>query len=360
MDAFLATFSDVIGFLAQLFKLAAVFPSFIFVLLNEVIILPGLSQKGLGAQIVALDLLDKLLIAAIFSVVLGYTLTIINTPLIRFFEGYSWRATWLGILLRKCQRKRLQILREHIPNLERETSQLKEESKYYETGNPQRELLHRRLKVLEKRLRDDKLLYPPQIHGYFPSQTPILPTALGNTIAAFEDYPSERYGIDAVTLWPRLLPTLTKENYASYVEREKAGLDFALNMCFLLSLFSVEMVYVGLLFDQDCFVWLLGASFSALFACLFYKVSITGAFSWGTTVRVAFDLYRYHLLLALHACPPPSFFVEVENWDRLSRFVREGLDSGKDHALSEQDMCEILHYSRIKKEAEAQETPTDS
>jgi hypothetical protein len=71
-SAVLATLSDVVGFLAQSFKPAAVFPAFIFVLLNEVFILPHLPEKGGISQIVALDLSDKLWLATVLSLVLGF------------------------------------------------------------------------------------------------------------------------------------------------------------------------------------------------------------------------------------------------------------------------------------------------
>jgi hypothetical protein len=339
-SAILATFSDVIGFLAQSFRLAAVFPAFVFVVLNEILIVPHLPQKGLIAQIAALDLSGQLVIAAVCSLLLGYTLTVVNIPLIRLFEGYPWRTTWPGDLLVERQEERRRKLGDRSPSLDKKISRLRKRAAHYDVGHPRRERLYRKRVALEEKSKVERLLGEQEIRNYFPIVSPVLPTTLGNTIAAFEDYPWDRYRIDAVVLWPRLLPTLTEEKYAGYVEREKAGLDFALNLCFLFSLLGLEIAYVGVLFGREYVAWLIGACVTLLLAFLFYKVAVAGAYGWGTTVRVAFDLYRYHLLRALYGHPPHDFPTEKRTWKQISRFLREGMDS--EGGLSGKDMSRSL------------------
>jgi hypothetical protein len=355
-SAILATFSDVIGFLAQSFRLAAVFPAFIFVLLNEVLILPRLSQEGLVEQLVALDVAGKLVIAAVCSLLLGYTLTIVNIPLIRLFEGYPWRTTWLGGFFVRRQEARRKELEGRNPRLERKITRLNKQIRRYEVGHRRRDRLVKRRRALNGWLKMERRLREQEIRDYFPDETSTLPTTMGNTIAAFEDYPWTRYGIDAVVLWPRLLPTLTKENYAAYVEREKAALDFALNICFLLLVLGLEIVYVGLLFGEDSVDWVIAICSVLLFAYGVYRVAAVAAYNWGTTVRVAFDLYRYHLLRALYGRPPHSFSAERKMWQRISQFVREGVGS-EEGELREQDVDALLLYSRVKRDVKEQQPP---
>ena len=57
-----------------------------------------------------------------------------------------------------------------------------------------------------------------------PKRDRCAPTALANVMAAFEAYPWDCYRIDAVCMWSRLLPVLTEEKYAIFVEREKGGI----------------------------------------------------------------------------------------------------------------------------------------
>jgi len=136
-------------------------------------------------------------------------------------------------------------------------------------------------------------------------------------------------------------------------------------MCVLLLLLGLEMIYVGLIFGRDCVVWLIGAGITTFFAFAFYKAGVAGAYSWGTTVRVAFDLYRYHLLGVLYGCPPSKFFsdakfsseeaysAETGIWRRISQFLQEGMDLEK----REPDMSRLLNYSRIKMDVEGQKPP---
>jgi hypothetical protein len=237
---------------------------------------------------------------------------------------------------------------------------LSKQIRRYEVGNRRRDRLAERREALNEWLKMERRLREQEVRDYFPSEeTPILPTTLGNTIAAFEDYPWTRYGIDAIVLWPRLLPTLTKENYAAYVEREKAALDFALNICFLLLVLGVEIVYVGLLFGGECVDWVIAICSVLLFAYGVYGVAVAAAYNWGTTVRVAFDLYRYHLLRALYGRPPHNFSAERKMWQRISQFVREGIGS-EEGGLQEQDVDALLLYSRIKRDVKEQQPPPDS
>ena len=370
-SAVISTLSDLVSFLSQSFKLAAVFPAFIFVCINEFCILPMLPESPFICEFDSLSITAKLLIAVLFALVIGYTLTIINVPLIRLFEGYPFFNTWYGKLMRQWHKERakelerrvqefsklemrLIKLRERIESLENKWEVCKKGCKI---DDPVRIQLYTEIKSLkseeenleqimkEKAL--EKAICEAELRNYFPpDRSWILPTKLGNMIFAFEEYPRTRYNIDSVTLWPRLLPILTKVNYAVYVEREKAALDFALNTCFLFLILSIEMFYVGLLFAQNYMDWFICAIMVALVAYIFYKISITGAFHWGVTVCVAFDMFRYNLLAALHGRPPRNFSDEKSLWLRLSRFLREGLKDAKE----EEAMSYSLHYYRIQSE----------
>jgi hypothetical protein len=149
------------------------------------------------------------------------------------------------------------------------------------------------------------------------------PTALGNVMAAFEAYPSQRYGIDAVYMWPRLLPVLNEKKYAIFVEREKEGLDFFLNFSVLSGVLVVESVL---------FRWLLGwpmltrvALVSGCVAFLFYYWgAVSCARNWGDTIKTAFDLYRYELAEWLALEPFGDKVDETRRWRAVSRFIKRG------------------------------------
>ena len=175
--AILATFSDVIGFLAQSFKLAAVFPAFVFVFLNEILILPHLPQKGLVAQVATHDLSGKLVIAAVCSLLLGYILSIVNIPLIRLFEGYPWRATWLGDLCVACQEARRRRREGLNPALEEKKSRLRKKAALYEPDHLRRRRLYQKRAALEGWLETEGRIRDQEVRDYFPAATATLPPA---------------------------------------------------------------------------------------------------------------------------------------------------------------------------------------
>jgi hypothetical protein len=67
---------------------------------------------------------------------------------------------------------------------------------------------------------------------YYPNKDRLLPTALGNILRAGEDITTDRYGLDAVVVWPRLYPLLPKE-LKSILNDLRNQLDFSIFVSFL-------------------------------------------------------------------------------------------------------------------------------
>ena len=358
-SAVFSTLSDVVSFLAQSFRLAAVVPAFIFVFLNEVIIFPQLPPRGFIEVMHGLGMQDQILVAVVLALIIGYIMEIINIPLIKLFEGYPLMFTRLGEHLQRKQiRRRMQIyeITERLVNKrDKRIRELKEKQKCYPINDKRREFIYQEIHRLENERRAIIAWMNQILTEYFPTKSIILPTSLGNVIAAFEDYPWDRYGIDAVIMWPRLLPILTQENYTLYVEREKAGLDFAVNLSALLGILSIEMAYTGLLFVPDYWTWLLWSALMLALSYVVYRTGIPAAYSWGLTVRAAFDLYRYHLLKALHGRPPLNFETEVSQWRKFSAFFRGEGEVQKERKETSSigrvpDMTPVIDYPRIGSE----------
>ena len=354
-SAVFSTLSDVVSFLAQSFRLAAVVPAFIFVFLNEVIILPQLPPRGFIEVIQGLGMQDQILVAVVLALIIGYIMDIINIPLIKLFEGYPFVFTRLGKCLQCKQRKKKEGLERLLHQLELEIKDMQSSMKRYSLQDPRRKLQYQNIKPKKQEIEALMAWIRYELIGYFPQEGPILPTSLGNVIAAFEEYPWRQYGIDAVVMWPRLLPILAREKYTVYVEREKAGLDFTINLSALLGVLSMEMAYTGLLFVPNYEVWLLWSALMLALSCAIYWAGIPAAYSWGMTVRVAFDLYRYHLLKALHGRPPSSFEMEVSQWRKFSAFFRGEGEVQKELKETSSigrvpDMTPVIDYPRIGSE----------
>jgi len=157
-----------------------------------------------------------------------------------------------------------------------------------------------------------------------------LPTRLGNTIRSFEIYPDVQYGMDAITLWPRLLGVLDKE-YAAAVDESKASFDFTLNCAALSAATSAIILLAGLLWPIPLAipgrsaVWLTEVVVFAALSHWFYLLSINRAAAWGEMVKGAFDLYRGALLRQLgYQQTPVTRAEEIRLWDLVSRQILYG------------------------------------
>jgi hypothetical protein len=344
MKALSTTISHLVSLLGQSFQLSAIFPSLVFIALNVIFVPPLLPEQGMIAELSNLELSSKALLALAVAVLSGYALSILNIPIIRFYEGYPFKATLFGRLLTWWHRGRLKWLDRKVEELG-EAIVAWEDQIDYQRRDPfsmesfpvSSERLEEELELLRQKLafyENERTLHFP------PTPAEVIPTKLGNTIAAFERYPSRKYGIDAVVMWPRLTPVLAREKYAVFVNREKAGLDFLLNLSILAGLFGLEMILVWFLFKQGFPVFELGLAVSISAFC--YWASITSALHWGGAVSVAFDMYRHKLRKALGVTAPASLAAEKEIWRQLSAFYRI------------RDMYEYFDYSNMDTEGSAE------
>jgi len=146
------------------------------------------------------------------------------------------------------------------------------------------------------------------------SDKAIFPTDIGNTIAAFEDYPRTRYGMDSVYLWPRMLLILKDKKFLELVQNEKTTMDFLLNLALVSIVISVELIlYNHYYLSLYCFI----------ITIIFYYAANAVAIDWGIMVCTAFDLYRDDLRKALHLpeIPKNSLEQEKEQWQKISKFI---------------------------------------
>jgi hypothetical protein len=228
---------------------------------------------------------DTVIIGTIFATLtLSYLLYSFNNPLIRLAEGYIWRRHPLLIMF-----------------------QQKHQEQY------------RKLYDLSRAGNKEAL---QEIDTHFPSDEKyVMATSLGNTIAAFEHYSYTRYGIDAVALWPRMLPILQDNHYIDFVSQQKTVFDFLLNMMFATILVGFELTGLYSYWGQLKYS-LICIPVTVFLVWVFYLGAISGAVLWGSSVRVAFDLYRGELWNLLHLRPVRKYSEEVERWKDISQLIR--------------------------------------
>ena len=159
-----------------------------------------LDRQGAGVQVAVLVTL--LLAVAGSGVVVGE----LATPVLRLLEGYWPR--WADPLRLRLARRLAKRAAAEAPAWQ----------KAYERVQPPADPTAEDLAVytrLERRRRRR-----PSSPGYF------LPTPIGNILRAAERRPFDKYGLDAVVLWPRLWPALP-ETLRSDLLAARANLDRA-------------------------------------------------------------------------------------------------------------------------------------
>jgi hypothetical protein len=291
LDALSTTFTNTFILLIKSFRLSSLFPALCFVVISYLLFLPPSFQYNIFLGLKNGNYSIPLFPIFLLTALIGYILNYLNFPLIYLAEGYPFRNTWWGQLMIVWYKERKAWLKQQA-----EAAQLpKSERRFYQ----------------------DHL-----VDSFPPDPDMCAPTALGNVIAAFEAYPSRRYGIDAVHMWPRLLPVLNEEKYAIFVEREKEGFDFFLNFSILSSMLAVESVLLRMFLEQLWFTWVALASGCAAF--LFYQAAVRNARNWGETIKTAFDLYRYRLAEQLALEPFEDKVDETRRWQAISYFIKRG------------------------------------
>ncbi len=322
MSVLVKNLSDFLNLLVQSFNLSAVLPSIVFMMFLQLYIFPSFPEGSAFIVLARLDSNSQMTFNIIFVVVFAYLLDAANMWIIRLFEGYPLINQFPFNILLELNKKRVQqtiyniekleeLLDKYIDEYDKTQEQSLREEKF--------ELIVRCRQILRDHLEQVTNRYP---------ETPyyILPLRLGNVIAASEQYPKKVFGMDAITLWPFLRPILTEKDYAQFVIKEKAIMDFLLNMTVILTLCGitfgmVELHYAGFnALSDKMFLGKLALLLAS--AYIIFRLSIQGAMSWGTTIRVAFVLFRDELRNSLQLKKPQTYKEERILWENTSNFLK--------------------------------------
>ncbi len=310
---------DAIKALAQSLKVSTIFPSSLFILVNAYVILPRIFSN------IDTSSSPSIVIITALTLTLSYTLYAFNTPIVRLLEGYVFKDWGVGKDLTRYELWRHQEIQNRINEADnnrkqRENELAKNPILFVNQINPN--VVFQNDPAWQNW--NSKLIQAQiEMDMQFPSkQQSILPTKLGNILAAFEDYPRTRYGMDSIAFWPRLVPILRDVQYLEFVSQEKAVFDFLVNTGLAFFLLGIEIAYLNFFMgDVPSAFFILG---TVLLMCLiFWNGIMIAARQWGGMVRVAFDLYRAPLHQALHlrANPSDDFTMETARWTRASTFL---------------------------------------
>lgn len=305
---------DAVKALAHSLQVPTIFPASLLVLINAYVavplVVPDLDLSTPSAVTVMVSL----------ALLLSYTLYAFNFPLIRLLEGQKLK--WIDLLQWRLtkQEKGFKRLDDRLNELR---AQFEECRDYLDSPDVDSQLTDVKFHEVVER-REAVLAQWPRLEREFDRDYPsrrdqVLATRLGNTIAAFEDYPRTRYGIESTVLWGRLVPVLKEKKYLEFVTQEKAVFDFLMNTCVVTVFLGFEFTYLMLFWKP----WIapLVVVFTVFLVWILYNGMIIAARQWGTTVRVAFDLYRHDLHGRLGLKESYCFAEERNRWKAVSEFL---------------------------------------
>ena len=154
-----------------------------------------------------------------------------------------------------------------------------------------------------------------------------MPTMLGNILRNAEDSAGSRYGLDAMTVFPRMYPTLSKP-LAEAVSRQLDLITVTASMCVSFSLAAIATAPVLLRVD----LWSVVPVAALLLGVLSYRGALHAAASHGTLFATTFDLHRFDMLRALHYTLPTDAAKERLFNEELTRFLQGRVPAHREFA----------------------------
>ncbi len=292
--------------------LSTFFPVVLFVAAFALVVLPlapfgqpwtGVVKNPADWQKNGIAVLEITFLVLVLSVVI-YNL---NTPIVRMYEGYPWRDSYIGKFLQKRQQSKL----ERASLIRRCIAKLRIERLITGTTTD--------LGTLP----DVQTGMARLVNDAYPNKSSlVLPTHLGNVIRAFETYTTRQYGAGAISLWPRLVGVLDS-SFVQTLDNAKMAFDFMINSAFLTLVLAAMSTAAGLVWKAPVAAslyrpWVVWALVFLFLSYLSYLAAINRAREWGTQVKSGFDLYRLTLLTKLGYQKPADLTEERRMWEVIN------------------------------------------
>jgi len=308
--------------LGDKFWIVTLFPSLSLVLAAAVVFDPILNiSPSLAAQSALTERTSTLLgLIVVPSVIMAFALYSVQTYILQLYEGYV--LLYRFPFLRNAQISKAKGLLAKIATLSDQIGRL--ELKNKKTNG---------LDVKIEKLKGEYYALAAEYDQSFPYSTDlILPTRLGNILIASETYPSARYGMDAVSWWPRLynlLPRETKQSFESALNELYILLNFSILSVFffILSLSAISYTIINSLGTQITisseliFRYAYSGILAIICSRFFYRASLFKAGAFGNQIRSAYDLYRLQLLEQMKMQLPDDSVDEFYIWKNLGEFI---------------------------------------
>jgi hypothetical protein len=165
------------------------------------------------------------------------------------------------------------------------------------------------------------LSYPLPVHV-----DEVMPTTLGNVLRNAEYYPRDRYGIEAIVVWPRLYLVVPDRALAG-LAASRGDLELHLTVATLATVFGCVAAVHELVRPGPWWAFPLVFGLPMLFAWLNYRAAVAAAITYGTHLKAVFDVHRQELLQRFaDAATEP----EPQRWQRLVQLWYRGVPTDVD------------------------------
>lgn len=212
----------------------------------------------------------------------GWIFVVLDMPIYMLFEGRRYWPRCLADLFRRRQRGRLALL--HRKMRAKNSALLK------------RDKVDFRRAYLEAAAELGNFPIDPLTS----MQTVQWPTRLGNLIAAFEQYPRMKYGMDAVFYWPRIWVSID-QTLRDEIDGQQAQVDGLLYLSVALCVSSILFVLYGIIdiyepsylaISLPTWMYFFLAVVVVLFSRIVYISSLFSHAQFGDIFKSTFDQYR--------------------------------------------------------------------
>lgn len=303
------------------FLVAAMVPSLTFTVACMVIFQSIINVEALLTNSGIYNLLGLSLLLFIPTVIIGFTLTALNTYIIKLFEGYVFLPNYSNAKKAQLAKAKKLICKRELLKKKIGRLQKKKNSKNNEE----------KLSILQSQYYSVAAEYDQS----FPSSMDhILPTQFGNILKASEEYPSSRYGIDSVSFWPRLFHVIPS-SYQKAIDEASNELSFLVNLsvlsfilsflCFIAAFYSLLIVFTPLDHSEISLsntIFFTTANIVSIASALFFhRASLFSVGTFGFMIRSAYDLFRLDLLKQLNLPLPENSTKEFHLWKNLGEFL---------------------------------------
>lgn len=248
--------------------------------------------ENITAYLLELEATQGITIAVVLLIVLELTNWIsdwLKLPLLQFLEGYwKWPLRWLRTSLTENLNEKLIVKRTRLAALGSQATMTPEEEKEF------------------KKLEAEDESYPQDKQF-------LLPTKLGNLLRASELYPHRVYGLEILTVFPRLWLVLP-EGVQTEIAESRQHLD---------NMVKIVMLGVGLFIWSFITPWIIPVG--VLIIVWGYFRAVQAVDTYGLMLRAAFDLYRFDLYKQLHLSLPEKPADEIAFGIEVTQALGRGI-----------------------------------